>query len=238
MDAPIITGDYIMKRALIEYPCNQGQHEAFLISDKYDLMDYFKMVSERAHAYLKRLMDSGVHPNRWDHMITKSPEGLVMCGMTLIVNDSGGYFPMTDPDCVVKQWEFQPEREITYEIVSDCRYINLENDEALEHRTVEYLREEKGCDQFSFITMLHQYDKRELTDIFKKFKRAGGEVVHVYTTGTNVKQMYDYVEAALNADIGEFEFEFNAGINDAIREFLNDINSEVMVTIIEQKEVA
>ena len=268
MDAPIITGDYTMKRALIEYSCNQGQHEAWLIRDKYDLIDYFKMVSERAHSYLKRLMDSGVHPNRWDHMITKSPEGLIMSatliecttsggrplleydkhmsrlqwtmtemvlmrGEVLVVNDAGGYFPLKDEADVIKEWEFTPEKEVTYHIVPECRYINLENDEALEDRTVEYLRDEKGCDDFSFITMLHQHDKSELTEIFKKFKKSGGEVVHVYTTGTNVKQMYDYVEAALNADIGEFEFEFNAGVTEPIRDFLNNINSEVMVTIIE-----
>lgn len=263
-----------MKRALIEYSCNQGQHEAWLIRDHYDLMDYFKMVSERAHSYLKRLMDSGVHPNRWDHMITKSPEGMVMCstlmdctinggrplieydkhmsnlqwtmteyvlfrGIPLVVNDNGGYFPLKDEADVIKEWEHEPEKEMTYHIVPECKYINLENDEALEDRTVEYLREEKGCEDFSFITLLHQYDKDELTDIFRKFKKSGGEIVHVYTTGTNVKQMYDYVEAADYAGIKQFEFEFNAGMTEGIEQFLNDIRSEVMVTIIEpEKEAA
>lgn len=253
----------MMRRAIIEYPYNQGQHETWLIRDSEDLIGYFGMVSERAGKYLKRLLDSRVNPNRWDHMITKTPEGLIMSttlidctvnggsplleydkhmsrmhwtmmehviirGTPLVVNDVGGYFPLDDESMVVKEWEHTPEREHTYHIAADCKYINLENDETLEQHTRDYMRELGYMDhkEFSFICELHQYNQDELTEIFKKFVKSGGEVVYVYTTGTNVPQMYEYSKAALAAGIRIFDFEFNAGINEPIQVFIDWLRGE------------
>lgn len=253
----------MMRRAIIEYPHNKGLHETWLIRDSEDLVEYFEMVSERAAKYLNRLITSQVNPNRWDHMISKTPEGIIMAatlnsckvfggspileydnhmsrmhwsmiehviirGTPLVVNNVGGYFPLDDESMVIKEWKHIPERVHTYHIAVDCKHINLENDDTLEQHTIEYMRKlgYKSHKEFSYICDLHQYNQSELTEIFNKFVKCGGEEVYVYTTGTNVQQMYDYSKAALDAGIRIFKFEFNSGTDESIEEFIKWLRAE------------
>lgn len=141
-----------MRKAIIEYPCNQGQHEATLLRNGDDLLEYFD-----------------------------------------------------------------------YHIAWGCKIINLENDEHLESRTLEYMKSHDyiSKEEFSYITECHRYDTESLTEIFLKFYGVGGEEVYVYTTGTNVNQMYDYLEAAIKAELSSLVIEFNAGIDDDIQAFID-----------------
>lgn len=252
----------MLRRALIEYPCNQGQHEAWLLRDSDDLVAYFTMVGDRAGKFIEKLLKSGVHPNRWDHMLTKSPEGLVMAttltdckisggrpllkydehmsrlqwsmteqvliqGKILAVNSAGGYHDVS-PDVIIREWFVEPEREKTYHIASDCKFINLENDDKIERQTREFMQSHgyRDSTEFSFICELRQYNATELTKIFTQFIQSGGECVYVYTTGMDVNQMYEYCHCAIDAGLTQFIFHFNSGMTDEISEFIKWLKSQ------------
>lgn len=141
-------------------------------------------------------------------------------GKKLLVNDVGGYCSMMD------DWEITSEKEIsivevkTYEIKENTKYINIENDDILESFSKKYL--ESVDKNYSHIVNLHSFTKEQLTEVFSQFKKAGGEVLYVYTSGINVPQMYEYTEAAIKAGIFKIEFDFNSGINENIEEYIKD----------------
>ena len=246
-----------MRKAIIEYPCNQGQHEATLLRNGDDLLEYFGKLSDDSSAYLTRLLRSGAHPERYDHMIPGGPVGQVMTasvvscklhgrnpilefdshfnklqqgmvktlmsGRNVIINPNGGYFGSDDESIVIREWDEQPSNPDTYHIAWGCKIINLENDECLEPRTLEYMKSHdyNSKEEFSYITEFHRYDTEALTEIFLKFYGAGGDEVYVYTTGINVNQMYDYLDAAIAAGLSSLVIEFNAGVTDEIQEFID-----------------
>ncbi len=245
-----------MRKAIVEYPCNQGQAEAVILRTAEHVKEYFDVIEEDAGRYLGKMIASKSPIDRWDHMITKTPEGGIMLasisackikggnpiiefdkhlnqraqnifwsvavqGKIAIVNSVGGYFTVDDDSSIVREWDDTSAREFTHVINEGSKYINLENDDDLEARTREYLQPLDS--KFSYITRLNQYSQDELTEVFEEFIRAGGQIVHVYTTGINVPQMYEYVDAAIDAGITEFVFEFCAGMTDEIEEVLEHI---------------
>lgn len=151
-------------------------------------------------------------------------------GRTLLVNPLGGYCFMADNYQILNSVEYDAGFKPTHVIQRNTRYINLENDPQLEERTKSYLGElDKN---YSYILNLHKYDKKALFDVFDEFKHNGGEIVHVYTTGTNVPQMYDYFEAALKAGLSDFVFEFNEGISADINTFIEHAKSKATVSVL------
>lgn len=132
-------------------------------------------------------------------------------GETVIVNSVGGWcYIMPDIHEIMSEpVEYVPKSQRQAVILDNTKYINLENDPQLENRTKEYLGE---LDQnYSYILCLNEYHNHELIEIFKEFKSKGGEIVYVYTTGTNTVQMWDYSKAIIDSGIKFVEFEFNAG---------------------------
>lgn len=119
---------------------------------------------------------------------------------------------------------------MTYTIKENTQYINLENDPELEERTRQYLGERDA--NYSHILNLHKFSKANLVKVFTEFKANGGSIVHVYTTGTNVPQMYEYFDAAKEAGLNDFVFEFNAGTGNGIDRFINHIKPLCNLTLI------
>ncbi len=141
-------------------------------------------------------------------------------GKKLLVNDVGGYCSMLD------HWKIIFEKEIsviefkTYEIKENTKYINIENDDVLEDFSKKYL--ESVDKNYSHIVNLHSFTKEQLFDVFSQFKKAGGEVLYVYTSGINVPQMYEYTESAIKAGILKIEFDFNSGMNENIEKYIKE----------------
>lgn len=229
-----------------------------------ELTEYMEFTSGRVVQQITRLLKSKVSPERWDHMITRTPEGsilaatLIYCqaegkspllemdgliqqkflnmadniskGRKLLVNPLGGYCFMTDDVNILSEDSFETAFQLTYSIKANTQYINLENDPELEERTRQYLGERDP--NYSHILNLHKFSKDDLVKVFTEFKENGGSIVHVYTTGTNVPQMYEYFEAAQDAGLNDFVFEFNAGTENGISEFIQHIKPLCKLTLV------
>lgn len=151
-------------------------------------------------------------------------------GRKLLVNPLGGYCFMTDDVNILSEDSFETAFQLTYSIKANTQYINLENDPELEERTRQYLGERDP--NYSHILNLHKFSKDDLVKVFTEFKENGGSIVHVYTTGTNVPQMYEYFEAAKDAGLNDFVFEFNAGTENGISEFIQHIKPLCNLTLV------
>jgi len=226
-----------------------------LLESFNELTEYMEFTSGRVVEQITRLLRSKVSPERWDHMITRTPEGSILAasiiycqahgkspliemdgiiqqkflnmannisqGKKLLVNPLGGYCYMTEDISILSEETFETGFQLTYTVNENTQYINLENDPELEERTRQYLGERDP--NYSYILNLHKFSKDDLIKVFTEFKENGGSIVHVYTTGTNVPQMYEYFDAAKEAGLNDFVFEFNAGTENGIAEFISHI---------------
>lgn len=235
-----------------------------LLETLSELAEYMEFTSGRVVDQMKRLLKSKVAPDRWDHMITRTPEGSILAatlaycqmnskspvfeidgliqqkfltmadhiakGKSLLVNPLGGYCAMPDDVEITSESTFETAFQLTYTIKKDTKCINLENDPELEERTRQYLGDLDP--NYSHILNLHKFSKSDLVKVFTEFKQNGGSIVHVYTTGTNVPQMYDYFDAAKEAGLNDFIFEFNAGTDNGISEFIEHIRPLCNLTVL------
>lgn len=159
----------------------------------------------------------------------------IMKGDTVLINKVGGWCPYTPSIheiIEVKDFVYTSNRKAV--IKNNTKYINLENDHILEKRTKDYLG---ALDQnFSFILCLREYSERELVKIFEEFSAKGGQIVYVYTTGSDVAQMWEYSEAIIKSGLKVVEFEFNAGYTDEHKEVVEYLQqNQVSVTLITQE---
>lgn len=235
-----------------------------LLENFNELTEYMEFTSGRVIEQITRLMRSKVSPERWDHMITRTPEGGILAasimycqthgkspllemdgivqqkflnmadkiskGQKILVNSLGGYCSMSDDVKIISETTFETSFELTYTVNKKTQYINLENDPELEERTRQYLGERDP--NYSHILNLHKFSKEDLVKVFTEFKENGGSIVHVYTTGTNVPQMYEYFDAAKEAGLNDFVFEFNAGTGNGIDGFINHIKPLCNLTLV------
>lgn len=243
---------------------NYIQGTWLLLETFNELTEYMEFTSGRVVQQITRLLKSKVGPERWDHMITRTPEGSILAasiiyckahgkspliemdgiiqqkflnmadniskGRKLLVNPLGGYCFMTDDVSIVSEDSFETAFQLTYTIKEHTQYINLENDPELEECTSQYLGQRDP--NYSHILNLHKFSKDDLVKVFTEFKENGGSIVHVYTTGTNVPQMYEYFEAAKEVGLNEFVFEFNSGTENGIAEFINHIRPLCSLTLV------
>ena len=157
---------------------------------------------------------------------------MVAAGTTILVNSNGGYCPF-DPDyhTIIEEVEYTAPEKFKYKIKKGTKYINLENDPNLEPNAANYLR--KVDPNYSWITNLYNVSEDRLCEILTEFREAGGEVVYVFTTATNVEQMYLYSRCIIDAGIRKVEFKFSVEpIEQDVKEVikhLEDFNIEVEV---------
>lgn len=252
----------MLRNVTIKGNCIEGTW--LLLETFNELTEYMEFTSGRVVQQVTRLLKSKVGPERWDHMITRTPEGSILAasiiysksqgkspliemdgiiqqkflnmannifkGRKLLVNPLGGYCFMTDDVDIVSENSFETAFQLTYNIKEYTKYINLENDPELENRTCQYLGQLDP--NYSYILNLHKFSKDDLVKVFTEFKENGGSIVHVYTTGTNVPQMYEYFEAAKEVGLNDFVFEFNAGTENGIAEFIQYIRSLCNLTLV------
>lgn len=146
------------------------------------------------------------------------------------INVNGGIMPVKDDLMEIRNVEnikWKSDKRSSYVIRKNTKVINLENDPCLERKAVDYMKEVLETNskysfenEYSFIKELILFDKEDLKNVFEEFIEKGGETVFVYTTGRNVQQMYDYSNAAIEAGLNHFIFDFNSGTNEEIDNFV------------------
>lgn len=138
----------------------------------------------------------------------------------ILVNKSGGFMPLgRDQYTILETYDTvihskAPEDELN----EGNKWIVLENDYSLPVESRKFL--EKMDPNFSIVFDLRGHKEDRLVKTFEYFKKHGGEVVFVYTTGLDVEQMYEYVRCMKKADLNTLKFYFNTGRNPDIDKFL------------------
>ena len=142
----------------------------------------------------------------------QSIENLINRGEKVLINSVGGYCYLMDDMEIIEETKFVLTKPNTVDIKKNTKYINLENDAELEQHTIDYLTPIDP--NFSSVCRLRDFNKEELVEIFEKFLENGGEMVYVYTTGIDERQMWEYTSAIIDSGIMRVEFEFNCGVSD------------------------
>jgi hypothetical protein len=147
---------------------------------------------------------------------------------SVLINANGGYCHMVDSFEIIEEvdYDLDTEERLTYTLKENTKYLNLENDPFLENHTKNYLR--RLDRNYSFIVNLRSFSNNELIKVFKEFILNGGHTLYVYTTGSDVNQMCDYLESAMKSGLNKVIFEFNAGINNEILSCLEKFDSKGM----------
>ena len=139
----------------------------------------------------------------------------------VLINGVGGYTHY-DPEymVVLSKKEMKPIDQLKnfYHIPSGTKYLNLENDPELEEYTQNTL---STIDvDFSYVVNLRSFSKERLEEVFTEFVSKGGQGLWIYTTGSDLEQLQDYVILASRVGIKKYYFTFNSGISEELHETL------------------
>lgn len=151
-------------------------------------------------------------------------------GEQIMLNHNGGFCFLNEDTVILREKPYEFTREDTHKIKPNTTYINLENDQELEQHTIDYLS--KKDPNYSYVCGLRNYSKPELTDVFKKFKKNGGSIAYIYTTGMDVPQIEEYCAALKAAEITNIHFEFNAGVGSDLQETLDRLAEDDALTVV------
>lgn len=152
-------------------------------------------------------------------------------GNIIVINKMGGWCINGDNEYVIHGEEpYSPMRNYYIGKKGQTRLINLENDPFVEEFTRVHLY--KADNNYSIIKNMFHWKKADFIEVLSEFKRAGGEGIWVYTTGSDVDQMYIYTISALEVGLHEFNFIFNAGRTPEIEEFVTWCKNQPNVHIL------
>jgi len=139
----------------------------------------------------------------------------------ILINRVGGYTHY-DPDhmVILSKKEMEPSDQLKnfYLIPIGTKWLNLENDPELEkytHNTLSTIDT-----NFSYVVNLRSFNKERLEEVFTEFVSKGGQGLWIYTTGSDLEQLQDYVILANNLGVKEYDFTFNAGISEELHNTL------------------
>jgi hypothetical protein len=109
---------------------------------------------------------------------------------------------------IVRVFDRKPGNAAPKDIfVHGARYVVLENDWTVPEETKTHFKAEP----FSVILDLRGHDTDELNYSLEQAKQAGAKIVFVYTTGLDVPQMYDYLNAIIKVGLKRVEYLFAGG---------------------------
>lgn len=150
---------------------------------------------------------------------------LLECSNGILVNSAGGYqYFKENFHTIVSESSFVDNSKEEYITINqNTQYINLENDPFLEKHTVDFLS--KKDKNFSYVRNLRSFSIEELTTIFNDFIKAGGHTVYVYTTATDIQQMFDYSKAIINAGLKNVVFEFSSNPPNEVKNITSYLES-------------
>jgi hypothetical protein len=138
----------------------------------------------------------------------------------ILVNKNGGFMPLErDQYTILETYDTVIHSKAPQDEMNEKnRWIVLENDYMLPQESQTFLQ--KMDPNFSIVFDLRGHKEDRLFKTFEWFKKHGGEVVFVYTTGLDVEQMYEYTKCMKKAGLNTLKFHFNAGRNPDIDKFL------------------
>ncbi len=140
------------------------------------------------------------------------------------INSKGGYFPISK-----ESFENTEATEVDgIELVDrrvkvikeNTKVLNLENDPELEVDAVAYM--ESVDPNYSYICNMRSFSFDDMVEVFEEFIAKGGDYVYLYTTGMDVKQMYEYTGAMKKAGIMKIKFYWTADNGIDQREFVQE----------------
>lgn len=175
-----------------------------------------------------------------DNVINRKYRAMIetlLSGTKLIINNVGGWCPISDNNYVIKSDGliqtplnyFIFKKDLRYFSNKNAtRYFNIENDPNLEQYTRTHLG--KLDPSYSHARNALHWTKENFLNVLKEFKIHGGSGLWQYTTGSNVEQMYMYMEAALEVGLTEFIFNFNSGETEDINNFIDHFKTDERIT--------
>lgn len=130
----------------------------------------------------------------------------------VFLNQSGGFCPMrllemVSISGVVNSDELKPPN---VNIKQGSKFLILENDPQLEAKAIKICSKNLD-DSFSYIVNLRELSSLQLRRTFQQFITQGGEGLYVYTTGSDIEQLYEYVSIACQTGMKKIVFTFTAG---------------------------
>lgn len=147
----------------------------------------------------------------------------LMRGKKILLNKNGGYCFAGNGMEIVEYLGNTPlsVSRVQPLLREESGWIVLENDPILPEESKSFL--EKKDPNYSAIFDLRYYSQSELAMFLDIFTSDGGHTVFVYTTGMDVKQMWEYSETIINSQITHVVFSFTQGKNDAINEVIDHL---------------
>lgn len=133
-------------------------------------------------------------------------------GRSVFINCNGGYRPLSDKAEILESKVIGSQKKQIVHVAKSPSLINLENDPEIEDKTIQYFKSNNL--ELSYICHLRNFTEDDLIETFNDFGKKGGYGVHVYTTGSDVDQMFEYANAIIKSSMKSVVFEFNAGIFD------------------------
>lgn len=126
---------------------------------------------------------------------------LVNSGKTVLINDVGGYYYLTDKEEIMEEVDVT-NRDVR--IKEGTTTITLENDPMIDHNS----SVSKYDTNFSYVLNLRR-NMDNLQQIFKDFEAAGGQFAYIYTTAIDEQQVLDYFDVIIkHTDIEEVVLDF------------------------------
>ena len=139
----------------------------------------------------------------------------------IIINGMGGY-NYYDPEYMVilskKEMEPIDQLKSSYKVPDGTKWLNLENDPELEKYTQDNL---SSIDiNFSYIVNLRSFCEERLKEVITEFVSKGGRGLWIYTTGSDLEQLKDYVILTNKLGVEKYKFTFNAGMTEELHNTL------------------
>ena len=217
--------------------------KGYLISNETDFCSYFEIEEEKFISDIRSAIASNMSVSSWDHIygllgfgtnIAKVTGGaplieasnilnqkqlnmleMINDGKLIFVNKNGGYHEFKhETHKIIKQKDYEVNKRENIVFANKPTLINLENDPELESRTFAYFKQFDI--EVSSICNLRTFKKNELVDILNEFSDKGGHGVYVYTTGNDVPQMIEYINAVAESKLDTLIIELNKVKTDEI----------------------
>ncbi len=224
--------------------------KGFLIKDMNDFIEYFKLAEEEVIESYRYAVAHNMPVRSWDHL--KGTLGFATCvaavkessplaeanailtskqlnmmnmlkdGKIIYVNTSGGYHEFkNETHTILNEKEYAFNKEENIHFGDNPSLLNLENDPELEKPVTEYFKNANL--NISYVTNLRKFTKEDLAKIFRDFYNAGGHGLYIYTTGSDIPQMQEYLEIAAASPLYNLFIVFSAEKTAEHVRLLNDV---------------
>jgi len=229
--------------------------KGFILENESDFCDFFKREEDKLLSDFSAAVKSKMPTYQWDHiygllgfstsiakakgsspiieasLILNAKETdmlrMIANGNKVFVNMNGGYHRFNDKThTIIRYIGSKEEKTTNISIAKNPTLINLENDPMIEKKTKDFYNENKL--ELSTVVNLRMFDKSELINVFNEFHNAGGYGVYVYTTGSDLIQMKEYIDAVIGSKLNTLVIELNTELTKEIQEVFDYAKSNIL----------